>query len=94
MTISQHYLRRSFADAVGSVAFHPYKPLLLSVSGSRHFDEAPSRDHLDTDSEESEQSDSDDEHGEQGPTLVTRSRQKPTPAVKDASAKLWSFGAS
>ncbi len=24
-------------DAVGSVAFHPYKPAILSASGSRHF---------------------------------------------------------
>ncbi|KAI0087525.1 WD40-repeat-containing domain protein, partial [Irpex rosettiformis] len=25
-------------DAIGSVVFHPFKPLLLSTSGSRHFD--------------------------------------------------------
>jgi hypothetical protein len=25
------------ADAIGSVSFHPLHPLLLSVSGSRHF---------------------------------------------------------
>ncbi|KAI0799743.1 WD40-repeat-containing domain protein [Irpex lacteus] len=86
-------------DAVGSVAFHPFKPLLLSVSGSRHFDEAPNRDQVDAHSESSNDSNVSSEEDEsveepQRTTFIKRSRMKPAPLVRDASAKLWSFGHS
>jgi len=34
---SQTLRYNAHSDAVGSVAFHPLRPLLLSASGSRHF---------------------------------------------------------
>jgi len=37
-------------DAVGSIAFHPLNPLLLSVSGSRHFGEIDSSEEESSDS--------------------------------------------
>jgi telomerase Cajal body protein 1 len=43
-------------DAVGSVSFHPWKPQILSVSGSRHWqDEDDGSDEEDEDSEDSEE---------------------------------------
>ncbi|KAI0350547.1 hypothetical protein OH77DRAFT_1430888 [Trametes cingulata] len=81
-------------DAVGSVAFHPMQPLMLSVSGSRHFEgSAP---------DSGASSDSDDESAEDEPTGVnsakpwkspgvTISRKRPQPVALDASVKLWRF---
>ncbi|KAI9058651.1 hypothetical protein FKP32DRAFT_1581045 [Trametes sanguinea] len=83
-------------DAVGSVAFHPLRPLLLSVSGSRHFDASTSGQR----SEESS-SDSDDEIIEleasdanaakprNTMSSVTIPRKRPQPVTLDASVKLW-----
>ncbi|KAH9886664.1 WD40-repeat-containing domain protein [Cubamyces lactineus] len=84
-------------DAVGSVAFHPIRPLLLSVSGSRNFDTSSG------DVSESSSSNSDDELVEvadigasseklRRPSPVTISRKRPQPVALDASVKLWDFG--
>jgi len=72
-------------DAVGSVAFHPVYPLLLSVSGSRHFD--------DIDSESSDSS----VLGEETSRGVTRAvigthRHRPQPWVRDKTLRLWDVG--
>ncbi|KAI0659486.1 WD40-repeat-containing domain protein [Cubamyces menziesii] len=83
-------------DAVGSVAFHPIQPLLLSVSGSRNFDASSG------DVSESSSSSSDDEPVEvadagasseklRRPSPVTISRKRPQPIALDASVKLWDF---
>ncbi|KAI0743065.1 WD40-repeat-containing domain protein [Daedaleopsis nitida] len=90
-------------DAVGSVAFHPLRPLLLSVSGSRHFD--CSKLPLGSSSEsESCASDSEDENStvetcersenERKSEEVRRSRARAQPVAVDASTKLWGFGHS
>ncbi|GJE98645.1 WD40 repeat domain-containing protein [Phanerochaete sordida] len=78
-------------DAVGSVGFHPYKPLLLSVSGSRHYVEGG-----DSDSEESseDESGSDDEVSTDVQINVRRPRERPSPSVRDASFKIWDFTGS
>ncbi|TFK81326.1 WD40 repeat-like protein [Polyporus arcularius HHB13444] len=86
-------------DAVGSVAFHPLRPLLLSVSGSRHFDRSnQSAGHS---SEESEDEEEDEiiacdedappsDHAK--PTRITISRQRLQPTSQDSSVRLWGFG--
>ncbi|EIW56334.1 uncharacterized protein TRAVEDRAFT_170197 [Trametes versicolor FP-101664 SS1] len=81
-------------DAVGSVAFHPLRPLLLSVSGARHFEDPASasgdRSDSDDDMEDAEiVGASSAKSGE--PPGVTVSRQRPQPIALDASVKLWSF---
>src|SRR6202042_991412 len=58
-------------DAIGSVSFHPLHPLLLSVSGSRHFSLPSSRSRHSTSSQSESCSDStsesedSDEQGEE-----------------------------
>jgi len=70
-------------DAIGSVAFHPLRPVLLSTSGSRHFDDSAMS------SSSSESSDEGQEKEEQ--KVVTRARTRPHPVAFDASVKLWSY---
>jgi hypothetical protein len=67
-------------DAVGSVAFHPYKPAILSASGSRHFFDS------DTDS------DSDIETSRQpfASNAVKRSLWS-QPVTLDSSINVWDF---
>jgi len=86
-------MNRAIADAIGSVAFHPLHPLLLSVSGSRHFDD------IDSDVEEGPGSGSDDSvlgddemsrDGTRVPILGHRHRQQPS--VRDNSFRLWNVG--
>jgi len=79
-------------DAVGSVAFHPLHPLLLSVSGSRHFDDID----VDGDSDGGESSDS-SVLGEETSRGVTRAfiqthRHRPQPWIRDNSLRLWDVG--
>jgi len=66
-------------DATGSVSFNPLKPWLLSVAGSRNFDD---------DTSESDDSDNDSE--DEGPKVVTVKRRTGTRPV-DTSIKLWDF---
>lgn len=63
-------------DAVGSVSFHPWKPQLLSVSGSRHWES-------DDETEEDSDSDSDEEES----TAVLRMQRELVSF--DSSVKLW-----
>jgi len=75
-------------DAVGSVAFHPLHPLLLAVSGSRHFDP------IDVE-EESPSSGSDDEEVPRGNRqYIRRHRYRPQPSFRDSSFSLWHLGES
>jgi len=77
-------------DAVGCVAFQPLHSNLLSASGSRHFDGGITEgDSDDSDSEHPADQDSDSDSGSQD--VITMSRRRPHPYVKDASLKLWSF---
>ncbi|GBE86827.1 hypothetical protein SCP_1000690 [Sparassis crispa] len=88
-------------DAVGSVVFHPLRPYLLSVSGSRHFDGA--RDSHSHESDESSSSDSESDGEEEGDgstegtprtgknAIVKMSRVRPQPRTFDSSAKLWNL---
>ncbi|EPS99976.1 hypothetical protein FOMPIDRAFT_1030645 [Fomitopsis schrenkii] len=87
-------------DAIGSVNFHPLRPLLLSVSGSRHFDRSPPTTFNETGSSipDSDSSDDGDDHdaGESGAprrkqAVVRISRKNPQPVAYDCSAKLWDF---
>lgn len=76
------------ADAVGAVAFHPLEPLLLSVSGSRHFDDVGRMASAEGDSE----SDSELSDGSREKVgVVRRMRERPQPSVHDASIKTWDF---
>ena len=69
----------SALDAVGSVAFHPAKPAILSASGSRHF--------FDSDSE------SDDESSRQSPVSNLNVKRSfwTQPVTLDSSIKVWDF---
>ncbi|THH08940.1 hypothetical protein EW146_g8830 [Bondarzewia mesenterica] len=88
------------ADAVGSVAFHPLRPLLLSVSGSRHFGIDKCRDQLQSRSPSSSDDSSSDSSSEEEQklsetkrTIVKRSSQRPQPSTLENSIKLWNFEA-
>lgn len=78
-------MNRAVADAVGSIAFHPLNPLLLSVSGSRHFDE------VDSDGEESSDSSALSEVLSRGDArvFIRRHRHRPQPSFRDNSFRLW-----
>ena len=69
----------SSLDAVGSVGFNPLQSWLLSVAGSRNFDD---------DASESDDSDVDSE--DEGTNAVTVKRCSNTKPV-DTSIKLWNF---
>ncbi|KAH9851206.1 WD40-repeat-containing domain protein [Lenzites betulinus] len=87
-------------DAVGSVGFHPLRALLLSVSGSRHFEKAASvageRSGSDDEVEESGIAGASSAEPDQSPApavavAVTISRERAQPVAHDTSAKLWCF---
>ncbi|KAJ7266406.1 WD40-repeat-containing domain protein [Mycena haematopus] len=69
-------------DAIGSVSFHPTHPVLLSVSGSRHF-------HTQSWSSSSDDSGEDDED-ERG--AIRRSVVRRGPVALDSSMKVWDLG--
>ena len=69
----------SNVDAIGSVGFNPLKPWLLSVAGSRNFD-----------NDTSESEDSDDDSEDEGTEVVTVKRRSDFKPV-DTSIKLWNF---
>lgn len=73
---------------MGAVAFHPLEPLLLSVSGSRHFDDVAPMASTPGDSESD--SESSDESSE-NVGVMRRMRERPRPSVHDASIKMWGF---
>ncbi|KAI5980509.1 hypothetical protein EDD15DRAFT_2350907 [Pisolithus albus] len=81
------------SDAVGSVSFHPLQPVLLSVSGSRHFD---ARGHAYPDSDSAVTSDEGDgeeeQHWQRPRGVIERPRTRPQPTVRDALVKLWDLG--
>ncbi|KZT03232.1 uncharacterized protein LAESUDRAFT_705126 [Laetiporus sulphureus 93-53] len=77
-------------DAIGSVAFHPLRPMLLSVSGSRHFDRISSN--ADGGLESSPSSSDEDTAINRRNSVVKISRRRPQPMTVDASVKLWCFG--
>ncbi|KAJ6483554.1 hypothetical protein C8R47DRAFT_1132560 [Mycena vitilis] len=77
--VAPHLTWRAHEDAIGAVSFHPTRPALLSVSGSRHF-------HT-----EEESSSDEDEESDGAPRNVRRSASRPTPVALDASIKLWDF---
>ncbi len=86
---------RHWIDAVGSVAFHPLRPLLLSVSGSRHFDRVDLQSGVSSGSSTSDSEDDIEEYTERPPShgshAVKRRRNKPQPAALDTTIKLWGF---
>ncbi|KAI0250071.1 WD40-repeat-containing domain protein [Lactifluus subvellereus] len=79
---------RAHDDAIGSVKFHPLQPLLLSVSGSRHFGDVDN----DSDGDESSSSGS-SALGEASPgarrVLIRRQRHRPQPSFRDNLFRLW-----
>lgn len=85
-------------DAVGSVSLHPLQPILLSVSGSRHFhlDGLEEGSESSTSTSESELDSGNDHVGQPGggpPATVKFKRRRPQPVTLDASVKYWSFQA-
>jgi hypothetical protein len=68
-------------DAVGSVAFHPFKSILLSASGSRHFLDDEDEVEADDDSEDGLSS------GEEGRGRLKLRR--PRPVMLDSTMKIW-----
>ncbi|KAI9465183.1 WD40 repeat-like protein [Lactarius psammicola] len=78
-------------DAVGSVAFHPLHPILLAVSGSRHFDPIG----MEEESSDSDSSTTDEEvpRGD-GQVHIRRHRDRPQPSFRDNSFSLWHLGES
>ena len=69
----------STLDTVGSIGFNVAKPWLLSVAGSRNFDD-----------DETESDDSGDDTEDEGTKVVTFKRRSNLKPV-DASIKLWDF---
>jgi len=69
----------SSLDAIGSVGFNPLKPWLLSVAGSRNFDD-----------DASESGGSDDSSEDEG-TEVVKVKRRPNSKPVDTSIKLWDF---
>ncbi|KAF9233384.1 hypothetical protein BU15DRAFT_66649 [Melanogaster broomeanus] len=64
-------------DTIGAVAFHPLQPVLLSISGSRHFDDGGERGV----SSASEDSDSDSSDGSDSDVAVVKKlRRRPQPS--------------
>ncbi|KAI6098887.1 hypothetical protein EDD16DRAFT_1498137 [Pisolithus croceorrhizus] len=95
---------KAHSDAIGSATFHPLKPVLLSISGSRHFDAVASPNISFTGSEGNAYSDSDSDlnsdegeregaqHWQRPSGVIVRPRARPQPTVRDASIKLWDLG--
>ncbi|KAF8064428.1 WD40-repeat-containing domain protein [Lyophyllum atratum] len=84
-------------DAIGSVAFHPLQPILLSTSGSRNFPPAATSS---SSSSSDSDSDSDFDDAEPGTESLENDRaprgprQRKSglyPVTLDSSVKLWSF---
>jgi hypothetical protein len=79
------------ADVIGSVQFHPFKPLMMASAGSR----APptEMDDADSDSSESESESDEDDSDEE----VVQDDERPTPKKTmrprplDDSLRIWSF---
>jgi hypothetical protein len=86
-------MNRAIADAIGSVAFHPLHPLLLSVSGSRHFDEIDSNVEERPDSGSDDSVLGDDEISRDATRVpILGHRHRPQPSVRDDSFRLWNVG--
>lgn len=84
-------------DAIGSVQFHPFKPLLLSTSGSRwtaplvHEDSSS-----DTDTDSTSDVDSDDQESEEFPWSARHYGDKVAGSdiragEKEEALRVWSF---
>jgi hypothetical protein len=84
------------ADAIGSVQFHPFKPLMMASSGSRA---APTEtDDADSDSSENESESSEDDSDEEAVQDNQKSepsraapRKTLRPGPLDDSLPIWSF---
>ncbi|KAF5318322.1 hypothetical protein D9758_018285 [Tetrapyrgos nigripes] len=86
-SISTSHIRAK--DSIGSVSFNPLSPL-LTVAGSRHFDD------LIIQSESSDSEETDDTEDEDGDGGGSRYRyryraEKRQPVVRDSSVMLWKF---
>jgi hypothetical protein len=82
------------SDAIGSVSFHPLHPLLLSVSGSRHFTLPSSNATSESeDSDEADKFSGDEERPGQtgGANSVRKELRGPGPYTLDSSVKIWGF---
>ena len=76
-------------DAVGSISFHPLRPLALSVSGSRHFNFS---NHNTTKDDESSSGDDEIDDADEIPLDRVRVRStKSSPLPLDGSTKIWEF---
>ncbi|KAJ3478239.1 hypothetical protein NLI96_g9896 [Meripilus lineatus] len=83
-------------DAIGSVGFHPIRPLLLSVSGSRHFHgDHDSSDSTDSEGEHEDLQTNVQENQTAEPCVRPRAIRNPLGRIgftsHDNSAKLWDF---
>jgi hypothetical protein len=90
---SEVYATFPHQDAVGSVAFHPLQPMLLSASGSRHFHPDDELSELSSSSDDTD----DDESAETSQTErsnVTRPKIRSHPITLDSSIKMWNFDAA
>ena len=86
-----HTMDELMADAVGSVQFHPFKPLMMASAGSR----APP---IETNDEESDSSESESESDEgDNDEEVVQGNERPSPKKTlrprplDDSLRIWSF---
>ncbi|KLO15902.1 WD40 repeat-like protein [Schizopora paradoxa] len=77
-------------DAVGSVHFHPSQSLLLSASGSRHFNQGTTGDPSGSETSESESTDEDMDKDASCHHITRRKHAKP-PFTTDSSMKIWSL---
>ncbi|KAF8147684.1 WD40-repeat-containing domain protein [Crassisporium funariophilum] len=77
-------------DAIGSVAFHPSKPSLLSVSGSRHFDDNDPED-ISSESEEDDLASANVPSASSPTGRLIRRGKRPQPVTLDSSIKIWTI---
>ncbi|KIM82104.1 hypothetical protein PILCRDRAFT_821004 [Piloderma croceum F 1598] len=105
--IAPTFTFKAHEDAIGSVSFHPLHPLLLSVSGSRHFTvpsskSRPSNSEFSSDSNsESEDADASDDCSvdegfsrEKSMDGVRRIPHGVRPYTLDSCIRMWGFGDS
>jgi len=84
------------ADAVGSVQFHPFKPLMMASAGSRAPPIETNDEESDSSESESESSEDDsDEEAVQDKQSLLPARPAPKKSLRprplDDSLRIWSF---
>jgi hypothetical protein len=86
-----HIVHKLMADAIGSVQFHPFKPLMMASAGSRVASTETEDEESDSSESESDsdEDDSDEEAVQDDERPAPKKILRPTPL--DDSLRIWSF---